>query len=130
MRILNTGSSEEITVTTEGETWIPETDAMRLRIGIYGRYAGESGSGRFGIKNMDNVELVRNYFALRYDDRRDIEGVEGDKWLDIFSEVVAEVERRYFALHNIPDHFIEFIMFQSVDWDDVHYDEMAAELAK
>lgn len=124
-------SSENVTVTTEGETWIPETGAISLRIGIYGRYAGESGSGRFGIKNMDNVELVGNYFALRYDDRRDIEGVEGDKWLDIFSEVAAEVERRYFALHNIPDHFIRFMEAQGgIDWDGEHYDEMAAELAK
>lgn len=124
-------SGEEVTVTTEDENWIPETNELNLQVGIYGTYSGVPGSGRFGIKKMDSDELVENYFALKYDARRDIDGVEGGKWLDIFAEILSEIERRYFILHNIPEHFIEVMKYQGgTDWNEEHYDEMAAELEK
>lgn len=54
-------SGEEVTIKPKSEVWQPETNRVSLRIGIYGEYSGVFGSGRFGIKALDNSELGRTY---------------------------------------------------------------------
>lgn len=101
------------------EEWLPENDQFRRNIGIFGRFAGEAGTGRFGIAQMSNAELVANFKALKNDDRRYQTSEEGAKWAEIYEEILFEIERRYLARLGMPPKFINVIVAQGgIDWGD------------
>lgn len=115
------------------ERWLAENDQFRRNIGIFGRFAGEPGTGRFGIANMSNAELVANFKALKNDDRRYQTSEEGAKWAEIYSEILLEIERRYLARLGMPPKFIRIINAQGgIDWgdsDEEIYSEMGDKIA-
>lgn len=115
------------------EEWLAENDQIRRKIGIFGRFAGEPGSGRFGIAQMSNAELVENFKALKNDDRRYQTSEEGAKLREIYDEILLEIERRYLARLGMPAKFINVIIAQGgIDWgdsDEEIYSEMGDKIA-
>ena|SRR5690554_8227285 len=110
------------------ERWLAENDQFRINIGIFGRFEGEAGTGRFGIAQMSNAELVANFKALKNDDRRYQTSEEGAKLREIYEEILFEIERRSLARLGMPSKFINIIVAQGgIDWGDFDeeiYEEM------
>lgn len=115
------------------EEWLPENDQFRRNIGIFGRFAGEPGSGRFGIANMSNAELVENFKLLKNDDRRLETSEAGAKLAEIYDEILLEIEQRYLKRLGMPSKFIRIINAQGgIDWGDFDeeiYEEMGDTIA-
>lgn len=115
------------------ERWLAENDQFRRNIGIFGRFEGEAGTGRFGIANMTDAELVENFRTLKNDDRRYQTSEEGAKWAEIYDEILSEIERRYLARLGMPAKFINVIIAQGgIDWgdsDEEIYEEMGDTIA-
>lgn len=115
------------------EEWLAENDQIRRNIGIFGRFAGEAGTGRFGIAQMSNAELVANFKALKSDDRRYQTSEEGAKLREIYEEILFEIERRYLKRLGMPSKFINVIIAQGgIDWGDFDeeiYAEMGDKIA-
>lgn len=122
-----------IELTKIREQWLPENDQFRRNIGIFGRFAGEPGSGRFGIAQMSNAELVANFKALKNDDRRYQTSEEGAKLAEIYAEILLEIEQRYLKRLGMPSKFIRIINAQGgIDWgdsDEEIYEEMGDTIA-
>lgn len=110
------------------EQWLAENDQFRRNIGIFGRFEGEAGTGRFGIAQMSNAELVKNFKALKNDDRRLETSEAGAKLAEIYDEILLEIERRYLKRLGMPPKFINVIVAQGgIDWGDFDeeiYEEM------
>ena len=121
-----------IELTKIREQWLPENDQFRRNIGIFGRFEGEAGTGRFGIAQMSDAELVENFRTLKNDDRRLQTSEEGAKWAEIYEEILFEIERRYLARLGMPPKFIRIIIAQGgIDWgdrDEEIYAEMGDEI--
>lgn len=108
-----------IELTKIQEQWLVENDQFRINIGIFGRFEGEAGTGRFGIAKMSNAELVENFKALKNDDRRYQTSEEGAKLREIYDEILFEIERRYLKRLGMPSKFINVIIAQGgIDWGD------------
>lgn len=120
-----------IELTKIREEWLPENDQFRINIGIFGRFAGEAGTGRFGIANMSNAELVANFRQLKNDDRRLENSEAGAKLAEIYAEILLEIERRYLARLGMPAKFINIIVAQGgIDWGDEEiHSEMGDKIA-
>ncbi|GEM_PF-4161469 len=123
------GEPEGLTINPNLEDWQPEQDVELRKVGVLGRYTGKLGSGRFGVKAMDDKELARNYFALSRGEvcrQVRVSGGEGAAQLsELYVEAACEVERRYFRMKGIPAHFTDCMQ---ADWSNEHYDEMAQAL--
>lgn len=121
-----------IELTKIQEQWLAENDQFRINIGIFGRFAGEAGTGRFGIANMSNAELVENFKLLKNDDRRLQTSEEGAKLAEIYEEILLEIEQRYLKRLGMPSKFINVIIAQGgIDWGDFDeeiYAEMGDEI--
>lgn len=75
-------------------------------------------------------ELLERFdYLYRYDPRRTDDGRLGEMYTEEMAEVMDELERRYFAQHNLPEHIIEYMKSHGgIDWNYEHYVQMAEAL--
>lgn len=103
----------------EGEFSIAQLDRMAREL-LYHKQETEE-STRQLIERFD--------YLYRYDPRRTDGGRLGDMYSEEMAEVMDELERRYFAQHDLPEHIIEYMKsLGGIDWNYEHYVQMAEAL--
>lgn len=76
------------------------------------------------VETMNNEELAIKFNELKDDNTRWENSEVGNKWMEVYNEVISEIERRYFLHVGIPEHFIRIIKSQGgIDWTGEGYTE-------